>query len=403
MRSPSRVRFAVVGAGAIGDVHARAIRSLPEVAELRLVVSTREATARRLAEAQGVTGWSTDYQAVLADPEVDAVSICTPSGTHADLAVAGLRAGKHVMVEKPIDISLEAADRIIAAERASGAKVAVVSQHRFDPSTERVVAAIQAGELGRLTSGVAATAWWRGQSYYDSGRWRGTWAMDGGGAVMNQTIHTIDLLLAMLGVPTEVFAYSGRLAHERVEVEDTAVAVVRFAGGALGIIHGTTAAYPGLDASVRVFGTKGSAVISDDELVYFHHNPGPAPELAMPLPMTETNQVTGAERLAAADGPRLGAAHVAQFADFVDAIGSGRPVRVGTKEARAVLAVVSASTGRRRPARRSRSSLAERQAAAARCGAPAVSSARRPRAPSWPGPCTAPSLGPTAAWSRRPG
>jgi UDP-N-acetyl-2-amino-2-deoxyglucuronate dehydrogenase len=340
MRSPSRVRFAVVGAGAIGDVHARAIRSLPEVAELRLVVSTREATARRLAEAQGATGWSTDYQAVLADPEVDAVSICTPSGTHADLAVAALRAGKHVMVEKPIDISLEAADRIIAAERASGAKVAVVSQHRFDPSTERVVAAIQAGELGRLTSGVAATAWWRGQSYYDSGRWRGTWAMDGGGAVMNQTIHTIDLLLAMLGVPTEVFAYSGRLAHERVEVEDTAVAVVRFAGGALGIIHGTTAAYPGLDASVRVFGTKGSAVISDDELVYFHHNPGPAPELAMPLPMTETNQVTGAERLAAADGPRLGAAHVAQFADFVDAIGSGRPVRVGTKEARAVLAVV---------------------------------------------------------------
>jgi predicted dehydrogenase len=147
------------------------------VAELRLVVSTREAAARRLAEAQGATGWSTDYQAVLADPEIDAVSICTPSGTHADLAVAALQAGKHVLVEKPIDVSLEAADR------------------------------------------------------------------------------TIDLLVAMLGVPTEVFAYAGRLAHERVEVEDTAVAVVRFAGGALGMIHGTTAAYPGLDASVRVFGT----------------------------------------------------------------------------------------------------------------------------------------------------
>jgi UDP-N-acetyl-2-amino-2-deoxyglucuronate dehydrogenase len=136
-----------------------------------------------------------------------------------------------------------------------------------------------------------------------------------------------------------VFAYSGRLAHERVEVEDTAVAVVRFAGAALGVIHGTTAAYPGLDAGVRVFGTKGSAVISDDRLVYFHHHPGPAPELTMPLPMTETNQVTGAERLTA-DGPRLGAAHVAQFADFVDAIGWDRAVRVGTREARAVLAVV---------------------------------------------------------------
>jgi predicted dehydrogenase len=163
--------------------------------------------------------------------------------------------------------------------------------------------------------------------------------MDGGGAIMNQTIHTIDLLVAMMGVPTEVFAYAASLAHERIEVEDTAVAVLRFGSGALGIIHGTTAAYPGLDASVRVFGSKGSAVISDDRLVYLHHNPGPAPELTMPLPMTETNQLPGSETVPA-DQHRLGAAHRAQFADFVDAIRSGRPVRVGTREARAVLAVV---------------------------------------------------------------
>jgi UDP-N-acetyl-2-amino-2-deoxyglucuronate dehydrogenase len=243
------------------------------------------------------------------------------------------------MIEKPIDVSLDAADRIIAAERASGAKVAVVSQHRFDRSTEQVVAAIQAGDLGRLTSGIASTAWWRGQSYYDAGRWRGTWAMDGGGAIMNQTIHTIDLLVAMMGVPTEVFAYAASLAHERIEVEDTAVAVVRFASGALGVIHGTTAAYPWLEAGVRVFGTKGSAVIADDHLVYFHRNPGPAPELPMPPPAADTNQVTDADALTA-EQRRLGQAHVAQFADFVDAIRLDRPVRVGTQEARAVLAVV---------------------------------------------------------------
>jgi UDP-N-acetyl-2-amino-2-deoxyglucuronate dehydrogenase len=255
--------------------------------------------------------------------------------------VAALAAGKHVMIEKPIDVTLEAADRIIGAERASGKKVAVVSQHRFDPATEKVMAAIQAGDLGRLTSGIASTAWWRGQSYYDAGRWRGIWAMDGGGAVMNQTIHTIDLLVAMLGVPTEVFAYTARLAHERIEVEDTAVAVARFPSGALGVIHGTTAAYPGLDASVRVFGTKGSAVIADDELVYFHRNPGDAPELSMPAPTTETNQVTDADADTLTAGQRgLGAAHVAQFADFVEAIRTGRPVRVGTGEARATLAVV---------------------------------------------------------------
>jgi UDP-N-acetyl-2-amino-2-deoxyglucuronate dehydrogenase len=120
--------------------------------------------------------------------------------------------------------------------------------------------------------------------------------MDGGGAIMNQTIHTIDLLLAMMGVPTEVFAYAASLAHGRIEVEDTAVAVVRFASGALGVIHGTTAAYPGLEASVWVFGTKGSAVIADDHLVYFHRNPGPAPELPMPPPAADTNQITGRRR-----------------------------------------------------------------------------------------------------------
>jgi UDP-N-acetyl-2-amino-2-deoxyglucuronate dehydrogenase len=339
MSSHSIVRFAIIGAGVIGDVHAQAIRSLPDVAALSLIVSTREASARRLAEARGAGGYSTDLDAVFADPDIDAVSICTPSGLHADQAVAALEAGKHVMIEKPIDVSLDAADRIIAAERASGAKVAVVSQHRFDRSTEQVVAAIQAGDLGRLTSGIASTAWWRGQSYYDAGRWRGTWAMDGGGAIMNQTIHTIDLLVAMLGVPTEVFAYAARLAHERIEVEDTAVAVVRFASGALGVIHGTTAAYPGLEAGVRVFGTKGSAVIADDHLVYFHRNPGPAPELPMPPPAADTNQVTDADALTA-EQRRLGQAHVAQFADFVDAIRLDQPVRVGTQEARAVLAVV---------------------------------------------------------------
>jgi UDP-N-acetyl-2-amino-2-deoxyglucuronate dehydrogenase len=196
-----------------------------------------------------------------------------------------------------------------------------VSQHRFDRATERVMSAIDSGDLGRLTSGIASCAWWRPQAYYDGGRWRGTWAMDGGGAIMNQTIHVIDLLIAMMGVPTEVFAYAASLAHERIEVEDTAVGVVRFASGALGVIHGTTAACPGLDASVRVFGDKGSAVTTDDELVFLHAN-------------------ATASDTPPAEPPRLGPAHVAQFADFVDAIRTDRPARVGTRDARAVLAVV---------------------------------------------------------------
>jgi predicted dehydrogenase len=344
------IRFALLGAGVIGEVHAKALSELSDVARLVAVVDIDLAKAQALAEEYGVPVASDDLDAVLAregDDAVDAVTICTPSGLHADGAVTALEAGKHVVVEKPLDVTLAAADRVIDAEKRTGRTVAVISQHRFDHSTEKVLAAIHDGRLGTLTSAVASHAWWRGQTYYDSGDWRGTWALDGGGAIMNQTVHTIDLLCATMGTPVEVFAYTACLAHERIEVEDTAVAVVRFASGALGIIHGTTAAYPGLDASLRVYGSKGSAVISDDELVFMHENAGDAPEIAMPE-KGAANQVT-AEDHHAAEG--LGRAHRAQLADFVDAVTTGRPPRIGTTQARTALSVIlalyeSASTGR---------------------------------------------------------
>jgi predicted dehydrogenase len=286
---------------------------------------------------------------VLQRGDVDGVTICTPSGLHADHAVAALDAGKHVVVEKPLEVTLAAADRIIDAEKRSGKTVAVISQHRFDKSSEKVLQSVRDGHLGTITSAIASHAWWRGQSYYDSGDWRGTWALDGGGALMNQTVHTINLLTTIVGTPVEVFAYAERLAHERIEVEDTAVAVVKFASGALGIIHGTTAAYPGLDASLRVFGSKGSAVISNDELIFLHENLGEAPEIAM-SEMTGLNHVTDEFQLEPEDLP-LGRAHRRQLADFIEAVRTGRPPRVGTAEARTSLAVIlaiyeSAASGR---------------------------------------------------------
>ena len=206
------------------------------------------------------------------------------------------------------------------------------------------------GHLGTITSAIASHAWWRGQSYYDSGDWRGTWALDGGGAIMNQTVHTINLMITTLGTPVEVFAYTACLAHERIEVEDTAVAVVKFASGALGIIHGTTAAYPGLDASLRVFGSKGSAVITNDELVFLHANAGPAPEIGMHAHdrgEPGDRRRHGWSRRTA----RSAAAHRRQLADFVDAVTTGRAPRVGTAEARTSLSVIlamyeSAASGR---------------------------------------------------------
>jgi UDP-N-acetyl-2-amino-2-deoxyglucuronate dehydrogenase len=343
-----KLRFALLGAGVIGKTHAHALAGLPDVAELVAVVDRDPAKAQELATRYGAEA-TTDLDAVLRRDDVDAVTICTPSGVHAEGAVAALDAGKHVVVEKPIDITLAAADRIIDAEKRSGKTVAVISQHRFDRSTEKVQQAVRDGHLGTITSAIASHAWWRGQSYYDSGDWRGTWALDGGGAVMNQTVHTINLMITTLGTPVEVFAYTGCLAHERIEVEDTAVAVVKFASGALGMIHGTTAAYPGLDASLRIFGSKGSAVITDDELVFFHANVGDAPEIGMQAPIAE-NQVTDADTLQPGDRG-LGLGHRRQLADFIDAVSTGRAPRVGTAEARTAVSVIlamyeSAASGR---------------------------------------------------------
>ena len=343
-----KLRFALVGAGMIGGVHARALAELADVAQLVAVVDSDPAKAQALAGRYGAAA-HTDLAAVLRRDDVDAVSVCTPSGLHADGAVAALDAGKHVVVEKPLDVSLAAADRILDAEKRSGRTVAVISQHRFDKSSEKVLAAVRAGHLGTVTSAIASHAWWRGQTYYDSGDWRGTWALDGGGAVMNQTVHTINLMTTIVGTPVEVFAYTACLAHERIEVEDTAVAVVTFASGALGVIHATTAAYPGLDASLRVFGSKGSAVISNDELTFLFLNDWESTEIAM-SEMTGLNQVTDEYALEPADLP-LGRAHRRQLADFVDAVATGRPPRVGTAEARTSLSVIlamyeSAATGR---------------------------------------------------------
>ena len=332
------LRFAIVGSGMIAQVHARALAELGDTAQLRAVVGRNASTTAALTDRYGGVA-TDDLGAVLADGEIDVVIDCGPSGARADLAVAALRAGKHVVLEKPMALTLSDADRIIAAERESGRRVAVVSQHRFDRSAQRVSAAISSGGLGTVTSVIASCAWWRGQSYYDSVAWRGTWELDGGGAALNQAIHVIDLMVFLLGRPTEVFAYTGLLAHQRIEVEDTAVAVVRLPGGALGIIHATTAAYPGLDMSLRVYGSRGSAVIIDDELVFLHENPGSAPEITMPAGQADLNQVTEEDRLPSRPAP-LGPAHRVQLADFIDAARTGRQPSAGSADARATLAVV---------------------------------------------------------------
>jgi predicted dehydrogenase len=341
------MRFAVIGCGVIGKHHAASIARLGQRAELVLAVDEVAEPAHKLAAEYGIES-VTSVNEALARPDIDAVAVCTPSGRHADLVIAALEAGKHVVVEKPLDVSVEAAQRVQVAQERTGRTVTVISQHRFDPSSQLVHQAIRDGKFGRITSGSASIVWWRSQGYYDSGDWRGTWSLDGGGALMNQGIHTIDLLVWMLGQPVEVFAWTECLAHDRIEVEDTAMATIRFAGGALGVVHGTTAAYPGLTARLGVYGDRGSAVIDNDVLEYFHVAKADAADLAYGG-AGDGNQAADVLQADRDDAPGAGAdpaalsdAHTDQYRDFLDAVAEGRPPLVTVAEASRTLAVVCA-------------------------------------------------------------
>jgi UDP-N-acetyl-2-amino-2-deoxyglucuronate dehydrogenase len=349
-----RLRFGILGCGVIGPHHARAIAGL-EGAELVAVADAGLQPAEELASVHGCGSYASLAE-MLSEVDLDAVCICTPSGMHADDAIAALEAGKHVIIEKPVDVTLEAAEGLIEVHRATGGKVAVISQHRFDASTRAVYEALTSGEFGRLTSGSAELRWWRSQSYYDSGGWRGTWELDGGGVLINQAIHSIDLLQWLMGPVLEVTAYTGLLAHERIEVEDTAVAILKFACGALGTIVATTAAYPGLTARIAVHGDRGSAIIDDDELVYFHAAADDQEGDAYGVGENQAAQIIkkygegSAGPGAGADPASLSMAHRDQIRDFVEAVREDREPSVNLDEGRKPLAIIqgiyeSARTG----------------------------------------------------------
>jgi predicted dehydrogenase len=339
-------RIALVGAGVIGRHHGLVVGQLADRVELVAVADVDTVRAEQLAAERGGRPYPS-LTAALAAEEIDVVVVCTPTGLHGEVAIEALRAGKHVIVEKPAELTVARTDEIIEARDKAGTLVTVISQHRFDPATETTLAAIGRGEFGRLTSGIASIDWWRGQSYYDSGDWRGTWELDGGGALMNQGVHTVDLLVAALGRPVEVFAYAGTLAHERIEVEDVAVGVVRFENGALGVLHATTAAYPGLSARLQVHGDRGSAVIDNDQLAFFHATAaGREPEEKL-MGTTQSTSVP----TAGSNPGSLSDAHRLQYLNFLGALDGTEQLRVDLETNRQSIGVItgayeSARTGR---------------------------------------------------------
>jgi predicted dehydrogenase len=257
------VRFAIIGAGNIGGVHAQALAGLPD-AQISVVCARGAAQGQTLADAYGAD-WTADFRDAVGRSDVDAVCICTPSGAHEEIALTAAAAGKHLMIEKPLEIALDRIDRMIDAADAAGVKLGCVLPSRFMHGVEATKAALDDGRLGRLTLASASIPWFRTQEYYDGSRWRGTWALDGGGALMNQGIHTIDLLQWLVGPVTTIYGQTATLSHA-IETEDTAAAILTLASGGIGTIRAGTGCYPGEPAKVELYGDRGTVVLEEGKV-----------------------------------------------------------------------------------------------------------------------------------------
>ncbi len=338
--------FAIVGTGMISRFHARAIEDV-RGAKLVACCDTAAERAQKFADEVGCQPYD-DLKKMLADPTIDVVTIATPSGAHMEPAVAAAKAGKHVIVEKPLEITLKRCDRIINECEKQGVKLSTIFPSRFHDSSVLMRKAIDQGRFGRLTLGDAYVKWYRTQEYYDSGAWRGTWKFDGGGALMNQAVHTVDLLSWLMGPIEEIQAQTATLAHKRIEVEDVATATLRFKSGALGVIEATTAAYPGYLKRIELHGSHGTAVLEEEDIKAWDFAKKMRGDAAIEKAMKKSKSTGGG----AADPSAIGHnGHTMQFRDFVKAIkNDGTPAvdgHEGRKPVEIILAIYkSAQTGK---------------------------------------------------------
>ena len=338
--------FGIIGCGMISNFHAKAIAEVPGAHLVGCFDRVPEA-AERLAAATGCQAYR-ELRSLLKNPEVQVVTIGTPSGAHLEPAVAAARAGKHVIVEKPLEITLKRCDKIIAECSQAGVVLSTIFPSRFHESARLIKGAIEGGRFGRLTIGDAYVKWYRTQQYYDSGAWRGTWKFDGGGALMNQAIHSVDLLAWLMGPVAEISSFTATLAHERIEVEDVAMATLRFSNGALGVLEATTAAYPGALKRVEIHGSEGSAVLQEEDLTTWAFAQAAPDDAALLERMRGKTQTGGG----AADPAAIGHhGHTAQFRDVAEAIATGRQPLINGPEGRRSVEIIlaiykSAETGK---------------------------------------------------------
>lgn len=331
--------FGIIGCGMIAEFHTQAINDI----ENARVVAAYSRSRQNAEKIVGMAGHSCtiydDLDKMLAHPGLDVVCICTPSGAHMEPAVKAARAGKHVVVEKPLEITLPRCDAIIDACDTAGVRLCTIFPSRFGSANMRLKEAIDLGRFGRLTLGDTYVKWWRTQEYYDSGGWRGTWALDGGGALMNQAIHNVDLISWLMGDVASVVAQAATLAHERIEVEDTAVACLQFRSGALGVIEAATSAYPGLLKRTEIHGDRGSARVEQDDVTLWEF------QEKVPSDNEILAGIAGHSGFKAGASDPRGITHIGhrdQLADFLHAIDTHSTPLVDGREGRKSVEIIRA-------------------------------------------------------------
>lgn len=338
MSAANTIGFGIVGTGMIANYHAKAIKALSEKHDIRVVGALDSVLdrARDFAQKNDVPFYTDSAEAFFANPDIQIVCITTPSGAHLEPALQAIRAGKHLIVEKPLEITVERVDTLLAEARKANVKVAAIFQARLSRGAVALKQAIDAGRFGRLSLCSAYIKWHRSAAYYTG--WKGTLQMDGGGAVINQAIHAIDLLQWLAGMPSDIFAWKTRRVHLDIEAEDTACAALRFASGALGTIEATTAVYPGWERRIEICGEFGCAAIEDDRIVRWDfRDPTPADAALLSSP---ENASSGSG--ASAPDQINFEGHQRQIEDMVLSLRNETPLLIDGAQARNTVALVRA-------------------------------------------------------------
>lgn len=343
MSECEKVGYGIIGAGNIAGIHAKVLTSL-ENSRLVAVYDKIPAAAERLAKQYNCRAYS-KLDNFLADSEIQAVTIATPSGLHGTMAIAAAKAGKHILCEKPLDITLERADEIIRVCDENNVRLSPVFQSRFTKAVRMVKDAMRRGRFGRMVLASAQVRWYRAPEYYSASDWRGTWDMDGGGALMNQSIHAIDMLLYINGAPEEVFAFSGTLTHS-IEVEDNLCAAVKYRNGSFGTIEVSTSCAPGFPRRIEFSGSGGTVAFEEDKITRW--------EFVNPVPEDKDVFTEISRDINAAGGRNpMGidiTGHTLQLRDLSDAILNHREPELNGREGRRAVELIcgiyeSARTG----------------------------------------------------------